>query len=78
MSAQWGQQISLQCAVHGYDVIAYDISPDSLKEAKAQIDAYAAQLVAEGYMTQKEADIAVARIIFSHNPEEVLVHQRDS
>jgi 3-hydroxybutyryl-CoA dehydrogenase len=66
-----GQQICLQCAIHGYDVFAYDISPDSLKEAMTQIDAYAAQLVAEGYLAQKDADVAVARIVFSHNPEEV-------
>jgi nucleoside-diphosphate-sugar epimerase len=26
-----GQQICLQCAMHGYDVVAYDIAPDSLK-----------------------------------------------
>lgn len=65
-----GQQISLQCAIHGYDVVAYDIAPDSLNEAKTQIDTYAAQLVAEGYLTQKDADVAIARITFSHNPEE--------
>ncbi len=65
-----GQQISLQCAIHGYDVVAYDIAPASLKEAKTQINTYAAQLVAEGHLTQKEADVAVARITFTHNPEE--------
>lgn len=65
-----GRQIGLQCAIHGYDVVAYDIAPDSLKKAKTQIKAYAAQLVAEGHLTQKEADVAVARITFTHNPEE--------
>lgn len=65
-----GQQISLQCAIHGYDVVAYDIAPESLKEAEIQIDTYAAQLVAEGYLTQKDSDDAIARITFSHNPEE--------
>jgi 3-hydroxybutyryl-CoA dehydrogenase len=56
--------------MHGYDVVAYDIAPDSLKEAKTQITAYAAQLVAEGRLTQEEADFAVARITFTHDPEE--------
>ena len=65
-----GQQISLQCAIHGYDVVAYDIAPESLKEAEIQIDTYAAQLVAEGYLTQKDSDDAIARITFSNNPEE--------
>jgi 3-hydroxybutyryl-CoA dehydrogenase len=56
--------------MHGYDVVAYDIAPESLKEAKNQIETYAAQLVAEGYLTKKDSDDAIARITFSHNPEE--------
>jgi 3-hydroxybutyryl-CoA dehydrogenase len=64
-----GQQISLHCAIHGYDVVAYDIDSESLKEAKTQIVSYAAQLVSEGYLTQNDSDDAIARITFSQNSE---------
>jgi len=30
-----GQQIALQCAMHGYDVIVYDLSSDVLRDAAA-------------------------------------------
>lgn len=65
-----GRQISLQCAMHGYGVVVYDIAPDSLKNAMTQIKAYAAQLVVEGRLTQEAADAALDRITPTHNPEE--------
>ena len=49
-----GQQIGLQCAMHGYDVMLYDIAPEALETAAAQVRAYAEQLVAEGRLTQEE------------------------
>ena len=65
-----GQQISLQCAMHGYDVVIYDLSHDSLKNAMTQIKAYAAQLVTEGHLIQEVADTVLARITFTNNPKE--------
>jgi len=61
-SGTMGQQIALQCAMHGYDVVLYDIAPDALPAAVAQVKAYAAQLVAAGRLTHQESDAALARI----------------
>lgn len=57
-----GRQISLQCAMHGYDVTLYDVAPDALDAAMAQITAYAEHLTSCGRLTRKEADVALARI----------------
>ena len=63
-----GQQIGLQCAMHGYEVIVYDIAPDTLETAHAQINAYAAQLVDHMRLTPSGSDAALARIRFTANP----------
>lgn len=34
-----GQQIGLQCVMHGYDVMLYDIAPEALETAAAQVRA---------------------------------------
>jgi 3-hydroxybutyryl-CoA dehydrogenase len=65
-----GQQIGLQCAMHGYEVIVYDIVPEALEVANTQIKAYAAQLVSQAHLTQNEADAALARISFTTNPRD--------
>ena len=62
-----GRQISLQCAMHGYDVTLYDISPDALDAATAQIRAYADHLISWGRLTRKDADAALARITTTTN-----------
>jgi 3-hydroxybutyryl-CoA dehydrogenase len=58
-----GQQIALQCAMHGYNVTLYDISDHALQKAMAQVKYYAHQLVGEGRMTKKEAEGALARVV---------------
>jgi 3-hydroxybutyryl-CoA dehydrogenase len=65
-----GQQIGLQCAMHGYEVVVYDIAPEALKAANAQIKAYAAQLVSQMCLTRSELDATLARISFTTNPED--------
>ena len=54
-----GQQIGLQCAMHGYDVTLYDIAPHALETAMTQVEAYAAQLVAAGQLPQEAAAAAL-------------------
>jgi len=61
-SGTMGQQIALRCAMHGYDVVLYDIAPDALPAAVAQVKAYAAQLVAAGRLAHQESDAALVRI----------------
>jgi 3-hydroxybutyryl-CoA dehydrogenase len=65
-----GQQIGLQCAMHGYDVMVYDIAPEALETAAAQVRAYALHLVAEGRLTEQGADAALVRITSTDDPEE--------
>lgn len=65
-----GQQIALQCAMHGYEVVVYDIVPEALEAAGAQIKTYAAHLVGRTRLTPSESDAALARISFTANPEE--------
>lgn len=65
-----GQQIGLQCAMHGHEVVLYDIAPQILDAANAQIEAYTAQLVSQTRLTQSEADAALSRISFTTSPED--------
>jgi 3-hydroxybutyryl-CoA dehydrogenase len=69
-SGTMGQQIGLQCAIHGYEVILYDIAPEAIQAAGAQIDAFAANLVQQMLLTQDEANSALGRIRFTTNPED--------
>ena len=64
-----GQKIALQCARHGYEVIAYDGFAKSLENAQERIPAYAADLVSQGLMTAAEAEATLARITYTLNPE---------
>jgi 3-hydroxybutyryl-CoA dehydrogenase len=65
-----GQQIGLQCALHGYEVTVYDVAPEALKGAQAQMQTYAAQLAGLKRFTAGEADAAVKRIRFTTNAAE--------
>ena len=55
-----GQQIGLQCAIHGYAVLLYDIAPKMLDDATTHIKAYAAQFVDEGHLTRDEASATLS------------------
>ena len=65
-----GQQIALQCAMHGYEVTLYDVSPDVLRDAAAKVRAYAAKLVDEKRLTPTASSDALSRISFSTKPED--------
>ncbi len=62
-----GQQIGLQCAMHGYEVIIYDIAPGALEAAHAQVNAYAAQLVGQMRLTSDDSSAALAHLRFTAN-----------
>ncbi len=57
-----GQQIALQCAMHGCEVVVYDIAAVALEAAGAQIEDYAAQLAGQGRLARDAADAALGRI----------------
>ena len=65
-----GQQIALQCAMHGYDVTVYDLSSDVLRDAVAKVQAYAAGLVKEKRLRPSASTEALLRITFTSKPEE--------
>ena len=65
-----GQQIALQCAMHGYAVNLYDIEPAMLETATAQIKMYADHLLAQQRLTEAEARATLARITTTANPQE--------
>lgn len=65
-----GQQIGLQCAMYGYDVVLYDIAPDMLETATARQKAILAGFVAEGQLTQEQAEATLARITTTSDPKE--------
>ncbi len=65
-----GQQIGLQCAIHGYQVVLYNRSPERLEAAQRHIENFADQLVGAGRLTSEGAKEALARIAMTADPEE--------
>jgi len=68
-----GQQIALQCAMHGYDVTAYDLSSDVLWGATAKVRAYAEGLVEKKRLTPSTSGEALSRITFTSKPEDAAI-----
>ncbi len=64
-----GQQISIPCALGGYDVVIYDISEDALQKALKGIPEIMAAMIANKRLTQSEADALIKRITTTSNPE---------
>ncbi len=65
-----GQQIALQCGMHGYDVTVYDASPDALRAAAGKIETYASQLIDGKQLTSDTSAAALSRIRYTGKPEE--------
>lgn len=65
-----GHQISLHCAIKGFNVKCSDISQDMLDKANAFVDKYLPGRVAKGKMTEDEAKAVRARISFTNSLEE--------
>ncbi|MGO3885474.1 MAG: 3-hydroxyacyl-CoA dehydrogenase [Mycetocola sp.] len=58
-----GSQIAFQTAIHGLDVIAYDITDEALEAARARYEALAPQYIADlDGITRADTDAAIARI----------------
>ncbi|ACL04332.1 3-Hydroxybutyryl-CoA dehydrogenase (NAD-binding) [Desulfatibacillum aliphaticivorans] len=60
-----GHQISLQCAIKGYNTTCFDISEEQLKKAEAFADSYLPGRVAKGKMSEDDAKAARARLRFT-------------
>jgi 3-hydroxybutyryl-CoA dehydrogenase len=57
-----GQQIGLQCATHGYEVVLHDIDPSALERALERVRGYADELVATGALGPGERAAALEAI----------------
>ena len=63
-----GQQIGLQCAMYGLNVMLYDVDQDALQNALERIKSYTGQLIASGRLSSEDAAAAQARITITTNP----------
>jgi 3-hydroxybutyryl-CoA dehydrogenase len=64
-----GQQIALQCAMHGYQVHVYDIVPQVLVTAKRRVEEYIAELQASNRLTEDEARSTLGRLQYFEQAE---------
>jgi 3-hydroxybutyryl-CoA dehydrogenase len=67
-SGTMGQQIGLQCATHGCEVVLYDIDPVALEAGMARIHAYADEQVRTGVIDAGTRDRALAAIVTTTDP----------
>lgn len=65
-----GRQIALQCALHGFTVVAHDSAHTTLQAAAAFFAEYLRSRVAKGRLSQAEADAALARVRVSNSLED--------
>ncbi|MCH2202021.1 MAG: 3-hydroxyacyl-CoA dehydrogenase NAD-binding domain-containing protein [Fuerstiella sp.] len=63
-----GQQISLQCAAHGFSVVLNDVSDEQLSLARTSLVKFATQMAAELQLPQSEIDEALNRIEWIADP----------
>lgn len=61
-SGAMGREIALQCAMHGYEVVMYDLLPNALSEAKAWQHDKLLELVQEGRVTLGSVESIYNRI----------------
>ncbi|MBN2298260.1 MAG: 3-hydroxyacyl-CoA dehydrogenase [Deltaproteobacteria bacterium] len=65
-----GQQIGLQCAMHGYDVVYYDISQEILDKSLKRIAKLGSWYASVGRLTQEQLQQSLARISATTDPAE--------
>jgi len=65
-----GHQISLQCALSGYETVCTDISQEQINKASSFVDQYLPGRVAKGKLTQEQADLAKSHLSFTTSLEE--------
>jgi 3-hydroxybutyryl-CoA dehydrogenase len=57
-----GQQIGLQCAMHGYEVVYYDLTQEILDKALKRVAKLGSWFVSNGFLTEEGLRHALARI----------------
>ena len=64
-----GQQIGLQCAMYGYDVVFYDLSQEILDKASRRIAKLGSWYVSSGRLTEENLRNTLSRISATPDPE---------
>jgi len=65
-----GQQIGLQCAMHGYDVVYYDISQEILDKSLKRIEKLGSWYASIGRLSDEQLKQALSRISATTDPAE--------
>jgi 3-hydroxybutyryl-CoA dehydrogenase len=63
-----GQQIGLQCAMHGYEVVYHDLTQEILDKALRRIRKLGSWYVSSGRLTQEGLDHALTKISATPDP----------
>jgi 3-hydroxybutyryl-CoA dehydrogenase len=63
-----GQQIGLQCAMHGYEVVYYDISQEIVDKALSRIGKLGSWYASTGRLTEDSLQQALARLSATPDP----------
>jgi 3-hydroxybutyryl-CoA dehydrogenase len=63
-----GQQIGLQCAMYGYDVVYHDLTQEILDKALRRVAKLGSWYVSSGRLTDESREHALARISATPNP----------
>jgi 3-hydroxybutyryl-CoA dehydrogenase len=63
-----GQQIGLQCAMHGYEVVYYDLSREILDKAMRRVAKLGSWYLSTGRLTEDSLHKALARISATPDP----------
>lgn len=64
-----GHQIGFLCAVHGYEVVIYDVLKESLEFAKKRVDRLADKFVGRGRVKAEDKAAVLARISYTDDAE---------
>ncbi|WP_027364072.1 3-hydroxyacyl-CoA dehydrogenase [Desulfotruncus alcoholivorax] len=65
-----GQQIGLQCAMHGYEVVYYDLSREILDKAGKSMTKLASWYASTGRLTEEQLQQTLSRISMTPDPAE--------
>jgi len=69
-----GREIGLQCAIHGYRVILYDVNSRVLEKAVGIIQKHITQISTKNQLFQQEIDTIIKRITTIPNPKKAAEH----
>lgn len=65
-----GQQIGFVCAMHGYDVVMYDVSKEILDKSVKRMEKLGHFFISAGRITNEQLAEIMARVSATSNPEE--------